>query len=81
MPKQATKTATESSTIILLVILALIVGYLLTMSKNSKPALTEPTSQIQKSDDLYQAQDEMNSVNIDGVDAGVNQLKTEVSTY
>lgn len=65
---------------ILLVILASLVVYLLAVGGGFKDTKMMPESFTQPTD-LNQAQDELDYVNIDSVDSGVNQLNTEVSAY
>ncbi len=70
----------NTTKIIFLVVLAILVVYLLAAGGGFKASQMMPESFSQPSD-LNKAQDDLDYVNIDSVDTGVNQLNTEVSTY
>lgn len=68
--------------VLFLLILAVLVAYLL-MTGKSKPTTLMPAADdsIRNSDGLYQAQDQLDAVNVDSVDGGVIPLNSEVATY
>lgn len=74
---------TYTTKIIFLLILAILVVFLLNSGKPPKSTLLDPsnTVEITNPSDLDQAQDELNTVNVDGLDPGLNQLKSEVLTF
>ncbi|KKT42656.1 MAG: hypothetical protein UW64_C0016G0018 [Microgenomates group bacterium GW2011_GWC1_44_37] len=74
---------TYTSKIIILITLAIIVGYLIS-SEKSRPTVfqTNPqTENIQDDSGLNQAQDEMDTINVDSLDSGINQLNSEAYTF
>lgn len=70
----------NTTKIIFLVFLALLVVYLLAVGGGFKATQMMPEGVTQPSD-LNKAQDDLDYVNVDSVDSGVNQLNTEFSTY
>ncbi|NCP47074.1 hypothetical protein AUJ42_02175 [Candidatus Collierbacteria bacterium CG1_02_44_10] len=83
MPK-TTDSTTYITKVIILATLALIVGYLLTSGKSPKinQTDTDPAiDSIQEESGLNQAQDELEAINIDSVDSGINQLNTESGSF
>ncbi|KKT39853.1 MAG: hypothetical protein UX47_C0005G0041 [Candidatus Collierbacteria bacterium GW2011_GWA2_46_26] len=74
---------TYATKIIILATLAIIVGYLIS-SEKSRPAVfqTNPqTENIQDESGLNQAQDELDTINVDSLDSGINQLNSEAYTF
>ena len=69
--------------LILLILFAVIVGLFLISLKTQKTIDNNllTTENIENPNDLDQAQDQLNVINIDGVDSGLNQLNTEASTF
>lgn len=68
---------------ITIMVIALL-SYLLAVKKlktNYYPSIEEGSTSIQKSSDLDEVTDQLDSINVDAVDTGLNELKTEVSTY
>lgn len=77
------KTDTNSNTvqILILVALALLVGYLLSWKAGKKaPFMPNGTSEtITSPSDLDKAQDNMDAVNVDAIDSGLNQLNNDAN--
>jgi len=69
--------------LILLILFAVIVGLFLISLKTQKTIDNNllTTENIKGSSDLDQAQDQLNVINVDGVDSGLNQLNTEAATF
>lgn len=69
----------------LLILLLILAGYLYMTSKTDQSGLKEPqpvpAETINDANDLQKAQDKLNSVNVDSVDQGLNQLNTDTSTF
>ena len=68
---------TYATKIIILAILAIIVGYLVSSGKTIPTSFTQinaPTENIQDEGGLNQAQDELDTINVDSLDRGLNQL-------
>lgn len=82
MAKSETQT-NNTIQILLLVVLALLVGYLLSGGKPVKMPAKDTTAPetITNPSGLDQAQDQLDSVNVDAMDSGLNQLNSEVSRY
>lgn len=74
---------TYTTKIIFLLILAILVVFLLNSGKSPKTVLLSPSSPVEITDPsgLDQAQDELNTVNVDGMDPGINQIKSEALTF
>lgn len=70
--------------IIFVVVLAYLSGTKGKMQPSIKTITNQPTMTIQKSNnpiDIDQAQDQLNKVNVDSVDSGINQLNSQVSSF
>lgn len=77
-----TKTEKQSMSminILILIFLAILVGYLFYMKKNPQPDTLAPNTETYTSpSDLDQARDQLESVNVDSVDVGINELNQGV---
>ena len=69
--------------LILLILFAVIVGLFIISLKTQKTIDNNllTTENIENPNDLDQAQDQLNVINVDGVDSGLNQLNTEAATF
>ena len=67
----------------LFILIAVIIGLFIFSLKTQKVANEsfDTTQDIQRSSDLDQAEDQLNVINVDSVDPGLNQLNTEASTF
>ena len=67
----------------LFILIAVIIGLFLISLKTQKVANQsfDATENIQRSSDLDQAQDQLNVINVDSIDPGLNQLNTEAATF
>lgn len=85
MPKTINKTGEGSMyalKVLFLLILAVLVAYLLMIGKSKTTTLLPAQEEsVESVSDLDRAQDQLDTVNVDSVDTGVNQLSTEVSAY
>lgn len=84
MTKSISSSSTSTQTF-LLVVLLIIVGFIFiaksSMTTKPKSGTSSATEAIVGTSDLDQAQDQLNTVNIDGVDNGLNELNLEVSGF
>ena len=81
-------TNSEKSTkvIVLVALLAIVVwavwsNKIKQLSLNKFPAETTSNQVLQRSSDLDSAQDQLDSVNVNSVDSGINQVGVEVGKY
>jgi len=67
----------------LFILIAVIIGLFIISLKTQKIANQsfDATPDIRRSSDLDQAQDQLNVINVDSVDPGLNQLNTEAATF
>lgn len=85
--KQKTTSTVESSTytlkILSLAALLAIVAYFLTIEKTSKYNLMEPSPEtaITSPSDLDQSEDELETINVDSIDVGLNQINSAGATF
>lgn len=74
------------SKILLAAVVIAVVVYFLTTTGTQKMATslqpsTATSDSIKNKSDLNQAQDQLEAVNIDGVDSGLNQLNAEANNF
>jgi biopolymer transport protein ExbD len=81
---KADKSSMTNTTMFLAIVVVVLAGLLLYSKSTRQSISVSPPAQaeeVKKPSDLDAAQDQLNYVNIDGVDVGLNQLNSEVSTY
>lgn len=67
-------------TLLLMVVAILVIAYILVNTAANKTPAT-PESQLQDRQDLSGELDALETINVDSVDSGLNELSAEVSRY
>ncbi len=88
MAKKDNGVTFKTIVLFLLIVVVSVLAYLSGAKKNTqqsvKTPINQPTPTVQKTPvpgDLDQAQDQLNTVNIDSVDSGINQINSQVSSF
>lgn len=68
------------TSIIMVVIAILVLAYIVVVASAGKGPAATPTD-LESSSDLNSSLDQLDSINVDSVDSGMNELGREVQTY
>lgn len=70
--------------VVLLAVIAIIIGFLVASGKSQMASPIEPTTATENIKDesgLFQAQDELEAINVDSLDTGLNQINSATGSF